>query len=143
MDQKEFKRILARAVVLPLLLMAVVAAVLLWQISGLLTSTRWVEHTDRVIAEAHETQKLLIDMETSMRGYLITGNPVFLERYERTLPSFEPSFDHLSNSVSDNTGQRQRLAEIRPIHAEWQRYAREVMAMRGRGVEIIAIHRSA
>jgi CHASE3 domain sensor protein len=42
-------------------------------INYLLSAMQWVEHTDRVIGNANETVKLSIDMETGMRGYLLTG----------------------------------------------------------------------
>lgn len=133
MDQKDFQRILIRAVVLPLVLMALVAGIFLWQISRLLSATSWVERTDQTIAQAHEVQKRLVDLETGVRGYLITGNPIFLEPYERVLPTMNPSFERLSSSVADDPAQVQRLAEIRSLYAEWQRYARDVIALRDRG----------
>jgi CHASE3 domain sensor protein len=43
----------------------------------LLSSLSWVEHTERVIGNANEITKLSIDMETGMRGYLITGEETF------------------------------------------------------------------
>lgn len=133
MDHKDFQRILIRALVLPLVLMALVAGIFLWQINRLLSATGWVDRTNQIIAQAHEVQKLLIDLETGVRGYLITGNPVFLEPYEKALPAINPSLEGLSSPVADDPAQVQRLAEIRSLHAEWQRYARDVIAMRARG----------
>lgn len=133
MNQKDFQRILIRAILLPVVLVALVAGIFLWQISRLLAAAQWVDHTNQVIAQAYELQKLLVDMETGVRGYLVAGNPSFLEPYERALPQVDPSFERLSNLVADNPAQVQRLAEIRPVSAKWQHYARDVIAMRDRG----------
>ena len=40
---------------------------------------QWVERTDQVIGNASETAKLAIDMQTGMRGFLMTGDERFLK----------------------------------------------------------------
>ena len=37
-----------------------------------------VRHTQEVIAEGHELEKLIVNMETGERGFLITGKDSFL-----------------------------------------------------------------
>lgn len=141
MDQKEFRRILLRAVVLPLVLLTVVAGVLLWQISRLMAAAQWVEHTDQVIAEANETLKLLVDMETGLRGYLVAGDKLFLEPYNRALPQIDPSLYRLGQLVSDNPGQVQAVAAVRPNSVEWRAYAREMIALREEGGDYASVVR--
>ncbi len=139
MEHKEFRRILLRAVVLPLVLLAIVAGVLLWQISRLLSAAKWVEHTDQVIAGADDALRLIVDMETGLRGYLITGRKDFLEPYERALPEIDPALDRLGELVADNPGQSQLLAVIRPASIEWRRFARDVIALREAGGDYQAV----
>ncbi|MDQ3688381.1 MAG: CHASE3 domain-containing protein [Acidobacteriota bacterium] len=139
MEQNEFRRILLRAVVLPLVLLAIVAGVLLWQISRLMASAKWVEHTDQVIAQADDTLRLIVDMETGLRGYLVTGKKDFLEPYERALPEIDPAFDRLGELIADNPGQTQLLAGIRPASVEWRRYARDIIALRDAGGDYQAV----
>src|SRR6187200_3398824 len=118
-DQTSFRRMLTRAIVLPLILMSTLTGALLWQISHLLSVTRWVDHADRVIAQAQHTQKLLLDMETGLRGYLITGNQDFIEPYKDGTALIGSSFETLSRLISDNPAQLRCLNELRSYYAEW------------------------
>ncbi|PYS92537.1 MAG: hypothetical protein DMF64_08570 [Acidobacteria bacterium] len=90
-DQASFNRRLLLAVLLPLIVMLVLAGILLWQVHHLLSVTQRVDHTDQVIARAHRTEKLLVDSETGLRGYLLTSDPSFLEPYRQALPQVAPS----------------------------------------------------
>jgi signal transduction histidine kinase len=132
-DPKNFRRMLIRTLVLPPVLMVALAVVLLWQIDRLLRVEQQVSHTNEVIAQAHEIEKLLVDMETGVRGYLITGKANFLEPYNKALRSIESEFDSLAHLVSDNPAQGQRLEELRAEHRQWEAYAREVIYLRDSG----------
>src|ERR687885_34094 len=127
-DKVSFRRALWRAVLLPLALMLALAGLFLLQISRLLAVFRLVDHSDQVIAQANSAQKLLIDMETGVRGYLVTGNRAFLEPYNQALASIRPALDRLDISVADNPPQAQKVVEIRALYTQWEAYAREVMA---------------
>ncbi len=82
-SQPLFRRRLIRAITLPIFLLLLLSGVSLWQITLLISTLRWVEHTDRVISQANYTQKLLLDIDTGFRGYLLTGKPEFLEPYQQ------------------------------------------------------------
>jgi CHASE3 domain sensor protein len=56
-----------------------VAGLLLWQMNQLLEAGRWVAHTDHVIVSSDRALNLIVDMETGLRGYQLTGDRVFLE----------------------------------------------------------------
>ena len=53
-----------------------------------------------VIASTYRLLGLLVDAETGMRGYAVTGNAVFLEPYERALREIPSQLDELGR-VSD------------------------------------------
>jgi CHASE3 domain sensor protein len=117
--QDDFKRILVRAVVLPIILIGIFAGTLLWQVNNLLSTVQWVDHTDQVIAQAHEIQTLLVDRETGMRGYIITGNPIFLEPYNLAASQLPTTFSEFGRLVSDNPLEVKRLDELRVRYSEW------------------------
>ena len=100
-DEKAFRRILGRNVSLPLGMGILSSLVFIAIIFYLLDVSRWVEHTDRVIAESNETLKLVIDMETGLRGYLITGDEIFLEPYQRARKEFVSKSTPLKELVGD------------------------------------------
>ncbi|MBT3381246.1 MAG: response regulator [Lentisphaerae bacterium] len=86
----------------------------------MLTDTaEWVSHTHRVIGQAHLIEKLLIDMETGQRGYLITGNEAFLQPYNDGVSAYETAMENLNQLVSDNPAQVQRLSQIEVAVTEW------------------------
>src|SRR5687767_5806233 len=82
-DQAGFRQSLRRAVLPPLLLMGLLAGVLVGQVSRLLDVTGSVEQSNRVVAEAHDLEKLFVDLETGLRGYFLTGRADFLEPYRK------------------------------------------------------------
>jgi hypothetical protein len=53
-EQPGFRTILARAMVAPLIIMALLAGVLLWQIDSYRAATRAVIRSDRTIAQANQ-----------------------------------------------------------------------------------------
>ena len=79
-DEKSFRNLLSRNVALPLGVGVLSAVFFVVLITYLLSVIQWVEHTDRVINNLNESSKLTVDLETGMRGFLITGDEHFLER---------------------------------------------------------------
>jgi len=83
----------------------------------------WVDHTWEVKAYGNLVLKLLVDMETGERGFLITGKEVFLGPYEEGNRAYEKTMDSLKDLVSDNPIQVQRLQEIHALVKKWQEVA--------------------
>jgi PAS domain S-box-containing protein len=133
MASAKFKRMLTRAVILPLVLLMVLAGVLLWQIERLVNAGQWVDHTEEVLAQAYNVRTLLSDMEAGHRGYLLTGNTQFLDSYTQAAPELDPSFESLRSMVSDNPSQVERLAGIQSLSVRWRDYAAEVRRLRDQG----------
>jgi len=125
-----FKRILTRAIVLPQVLLAVLIGLFVWQITRLLDTARLLEHTIQVISRATNAQKLLLDMETGFRGFVITGDESFLEPYNQALPRIEPALTELRQLVSDNPSQVSMVNDLNSRHQDWLKYAREVIGQR-------------
>lgn len=130
--QTNFRRRLTRAIALPLILMLALCGILLLQLTHLLSVTRWVDHTNQVIAQANYTQRLLLDMETGIRGYIVTGNPDFLAPYRQSSLLIDPAFNDLGSLISDNPRQIQRLKELRAIYEQWNRSAPSQIARQQR-----------
>ena len=128
-----FRRLLTRSVIVPPAMLGFLALVFLGQIVYLLSAAQWVDHTDQVIARANALLKLLVDGETGMRGYLITGESVFLEPYHVEEESVGPTFEGLMELVSDNPPQVERLKALRTDHARWQDFARSIIDLRREG----------
>ena len=72
-----------------------------------------VEHTRRVDLGLERLLSTLKDAETAQRGFVITGNPVFLEPYDAAIERVWTEFDELKRLTADNAAQQDRLDAIR------------------------------
>jgi signal transduction histidine kinase/CHASE3 domain sensor protein len=128
-----FRRLLTRSVAVPPALLAALALVFLGQVVYLLAAARRVDHNDRTIARANRLLKLLVDGETGLRGYLITGAPLFLEPYHVEERSVAPAFRELRGLVPDDPARLRLLESLEADHDEWRAYARRMVDLRGAG----------
>ena len=74
-----------------------------------------VEHTLAVenrLALLHVT---LGEAESGQRGFIITGDPRYLERYVGAVASIGPDFDRLAALTTDNPRQKAALTRLRPL----------------------------
>ena len=104
----------------PLFLMIVIATTVIINIKKLEETSSWVQHTQSVIAQGNLLAKLLIDMETGERGFLITGDEDFLEPYSAGQLEFKDVLYRLIDTVSDNPAQVAKLQQIRSLEKQWQ-----------------------
>lgn len=140
-DPKLFRRFLVRNVSLPLALGLVNCALFVGLILYLLSVNRWVDHTDRVISQARYLEKILIDAETGLRGYAVTGDRDFLEPFENATSIADAQFGVMRNLVQDNPLQAGRVAEIESGFKSWLRYAdsiKGIVAKRGEVEAVVA-----
>ena len=129
-DEQSFRKLLSRNVGLPLGVGVLSAVLFVAMISYLLSVIQWVEHTDRVINNANEAVKLSVDLETGMRGFLITGDEHFLDPYEVAKPQILGQLRSLQGLVSDNPQQLDRLKRLEALQEDWSAYAQSMIDMR-------------
>ena len=65
----------------PISFILMISVTILESIQHSAETADWVRHTHEVISEARELSKLIVDLETGERGYVITGEDHFLEPY--------------------------------------------------------------
>jgi signal transduction histidine kinase/DNA-binding response OmpR family regulator/CHASE3 domain sensor protein len=92
----------------------------------------WAEHSERVIGDANDMLRLAVDRESSMRGFLITGDESFLAPYENGGPKFTAQIDALQKQVADNPPQVERLKQIKAVQERWSRFAEQTIDARRR-----------
>jgi PAS domain S-box-containing protein len=130
LEQREFRRTLVQTLLLPPILLTLLACVLLWEINRLLVTERLVRHTDEVITQAHRVEKLVIDMETGTRGFLLTGDPSFLEPFSGAQSAIDSEVIRLERLVADNPSQLSRIDHYRKLQSEWRNYALAVQRVK-------------
>ena len=129
-DERSFRKLLSRNVGLPLAVGVLSAVLFVVMISYLLSVIRWVEHSDRVITNANEAARLTVDLETGMRGYLITGDEHFLDPYVVAKPQIIAQLEGLQELVRDNPQQVDRLKRLEALQTEWTNYAQSMVDLR-------------
>src|SRR4051794_35613598 len=70
------------------------------------------EHDIEVHDVANQIQKNVLDMETGMRGYVITGDAEYLEPYNNGSRNWLDNYNKLHSLLADNGRQQQTLEEI-------------------------------
>jgi signal transduction histidine kinase/DNA-binding response OmpR family regulator/CHASE3 domain sensor protein len=110
-------RRLTTAFAFPVVLLAVVGALLGFQVVRMRDRARLVDHSDQVIARANEAQKLIIDQETALRGFLLTRDPQFLTPWRTARP--QRVFREIEQLVADDAEQRHRLATLNDNYEQW------------------------
>ena len=113
-------------------LVVVTSVFLAWLVSHLLTVASWVDHTDRVIAQAQLCENLSMNMETGMRGFLLTGDAAFLKTFTQGEAQLGGELEGLSRMVADNPAQVEKVRAIQAVFERWRSYAEEMIGRRQR-----------
>ena len=119
MDQRSFQKLLRRTVALPVVLLVLLVAILAVESFLLYISMHWVDHSDQVISTARQLQRQVVEMETALRGYSLTGDQSFLDAYNEAKSKVPDQLDSLQQLTSDNPAQQQRLREARDADLSW------------------------
>ncbi|OUR86391.1 hypothetical protein A9Q92_05730 [Methylophaga sp. 42_8_T64] len=118
----------------PLLLMVAIAGVTYQSIQESDETLEWVTHTQEVIAAGNDLKKLMVDMETGERGFLITGKDKFLEPFNDAKGVWSDKVVEYKNLVADNPEQVTKLDEIDQLQQQWQQQAAEIEIAQRRSV---------
>ena len=108
-----------KRVALGFLLTAVVLAVLgvfsFTSTQRLIDTARLLSHTTRVINNAEQVVKAIVDIETGQRGYVITGKEEFLEPYNESAKTVDFYVNILDSLVRADKSQREKVAVLRSL----------------------------
>ena len=91
------------------------AAASFWSIRGLKVQTERVEHTYQVLQEAEAITAVLNDAQAGTRGYLLTGDTVYLRPYSMASNQLPESLDRMRALTVDNPAQRARLDSLQAL----------------------------
>jgi PAS domain S-box-containing protein len=81
------------------------------------SEARRVNHTLEDLNQLTDLRLLLRRAESSIRGYLLTGNPSDLNDYRRSRDKIEPAIAGLTALTADNPVQTKRLVDAGPLIA--------------------------
>lgn len=90
------------------------------KISSVRETAQWNEHTYIVLKQLEGMIAGMVNQETGVRGYLVSGNKEFLAPYHSGRSQFDESFKMLKDMTSDNPAQQKRLDEALSWARKWQ-----------------------
>ncbi len=128
MDERSFQKLLRRTVALPVFLLVVLAGILAVEIGVLSASLRWVDHSDQVISRMRQATRNVLEMETALRGYYLTGDRSFLDAYNEAKSQASEQLDAVAALTADNAAQQQRLRRVRDAELQWQQSTEQELA---------------
>ena len=88
------------------LALALVFVVLIVAVAGLRDRSFDARRSEQVIATANGLQTLVIDFETGLRGYAITGNKRYLDPWYRAKGQFPTAAEDLMSLTADDPKQQ-------------------------------------
>ncbi|AZU64547.1 CHASE3 domain-containing protein [Neobacillus mesonae] len=77
------------------------------------------QHDVEVHDLANQIQKNVLDMETGMRGFVLTGDEEYLEPYNQANRSWLDNYNKLHSLLAQNGNQQRNLEEIKPLIIDW------------------------
>jgi serine phosphatase RsbU (regulator of sigma subunit)/CHASE3 domain sensor protein len=123
-----FSRQLSRTAYSPVYSLGALVLGLLGLVAVLLSTMRWLDHSDIVLQRGLYAQKLLLDVQTSVRGYDLSGDRAYLEPAERALPLIRPALDEILELVRDNPSQLRAAREVDSNASAFLALARDSLA---------------
>jgi signal transduction histidine kinase/ActR/RegA family two-component response regulator len=140
--ESSFRRSLWRATVVPVILLTAGSALLIAVVAALRTAHGWVDHTDVVIGRANLLQKLTIEREDALRGFLLSHEQAFLDHFNDVDLRLSPLFDELQDLVDDNPDQVEKLRTSRVEVIRSRHHAAQQLdrIREGESVEAVARH---
>ena len=109
---------LNRSLIVTTALAALIVAAAFWLGARNKNDDEWVVHSLAVRNQITAVLTLVQRVETSQRGYLLTGRNAYLLPYNTAVGQFPPTLDHLSDLVSDNPLHRQTVVQLRGLIKE-------------------------
>ena len=102
-------------------------------------STRWVRHTHDVLEGLQDLQFAMKSIESSSRGFVLTGNEDYLETYYSSRSRAAQDQSGLRSLTADNAQTQRRLSALEPLAAQQIQEAERVIGLRrGQGMEAAA-----
>ncbi|MCJ2024773.1 methyl-accepting chemotaxis protein [Methylobacterium sp. J-067] len=80
---------------------------------------RMTEHTFQVLRSLEAATTAMVNQETGVRGYLVSGDAKFLAPYRAGQTEFRESFERVRQLTSDNPTQQTRLVSLKQAADAW------------------------
>ena len=113
-----------------ILTLLVVVAVSYRSIVASSQSDRWVRHTHDVIAQLQDLQLAMSGIDSSTRGFALTGNDAYIATYQTSKLDAQSDEASVRRLTQDNPQQRRQFPALENLLAEKTRFAEGVIDLR-------------
>ena len=133
-----FKRnvLISSAISVTILLVSSIASFL--SIRSLLESNNLVYHTQEVLHNINEGKAILMESQTSVRGFLVTGKESFLAGIDENEAKSDTFFYTVEELTLDNPIQQKRLVQLKPLRAQYFRFLDQKILEKKNGINFLA-----
>ena len=114
-------RKLSASFMMVVVVMLAVSAVTWTRLSSIRTNVGWTVHTYVVLSTMDEVVAAMVNQETGLRGYLVSGQDGFLAPYRGGEARYGESLQHVRSLTADNPTQQARLTELDRFAQTWKR----------------------
>lgn len=135
--KNNFKRNLLISSLVSLLVLMISSTASFLSIKSLLDSNSWIKHTQQVIYNLNEGSALLTEAQTSMRGYLITGDDQFVDRYHQSEEKSNNYFEKVKELTVDNPAQQKQLKELDVLRDNFFKYLNNQVVKKSLGKNLV------
>jgi signal transduction histidine kinase len=93
----------------------------------IIKNSSYINNSEAIIRNSNVMHKEMIEMQSGFRGFLLTGQEVFLQPYYDGINTVPPIIREQYELLSSDL-QKQRLDSIALLHARWVSYANSLIA---------------
>src|SRR5262245_6484094 len=101
--------------------LAILFAVLFFAIVSLRDRSLEAQRSQQVIAAASQLQTLVVDMETGVRGFILTDRPEYLDPWRNARRHYPDARAMLLSLTNGNPAQHERAVQITRLADEYSR----------------------
>lgn len=132
---KTFRLHLRRALYIPLLLAGLLAATFILEMYFLWSTNRSVQDSYQSINHTRSVLKLVLDMETGLRGYLLTGDYRFMGPYYASEERVPGALEQMRRSAAGDVAQESRIVRLEQQYEDLHTYMRRMIELRQKNGE--------
>jgi signal transduction histidine kinase len=122
-ESVEFRRLLTRAFLVPAILLTLLAVALGSGVAVLVRQARLTQRSDQVLGQLARLREVLVDRETGLRGYLLSGDRSFLGPLGRADGKVLDTMRSLRSMLREDPDQLARLEIVERMARQWGEYA--------------------
>ena len=93
-------------------------------------SDRWVRHTHEVLESLQDLLFAMQGVESSYRGFVLTGKDSYLESYRASILGTEQDQTTVRNLTADNPEQQRQLPALERLAAQKIQFGERVISLR-------------